>query len=85
MHSLLGLPELGDLRYNTLKMLLTNGMQFIKHSPGFGKKPHLSTIKISDNEFFYTSKQNPQVGRYPSPPHSFTHPPKYRTRPFSDI
>ena len=60
MHSLLGLPEIGDLRYNTLKMLLTNGMQFIKHSPGFGKKPHLSTIKISDNEFFYTSKLNPQ-------------------------
>ena len=29
MHSLLGLPELGDLRYNTLKMLLTNGMQVI--------------------------------------------------------
>ena len=55
-------------------------MQFIKHSPGFGKKPHLSTIKISDNEFFYTSKQNPQVLHYYTHHPPLTHPPSHTVK-----
>ena len=65
LHSLLCLED-RDLRYNTLKMLLTDGITLIKHSvkPNpFSKKlnkPHLSTVKISDTEFFYTSKKDPR-------------------------
>jgi hypothetical protein len=61
IHSLLIFND-EDVKYNILKILLTNGMIIIKHNIGLMKQTnHLSMIKISDKEFFYTSKWDPLV------------------------
>eukprot|EP00596_Hydrurales_sp_CCMP1899_P005588 CAMPEP_0119044806 /NCGR_PEP_ID=MMETSP1177-20130426/34709_1 /TAXON_ID=2985 /ORGANISM="Ochromonas sp, Strain CCMP1899" /LENGTH=419 /DNA_ID=CAMNT_0007015505 /DNA_START=1364 /DNA_END=2620 /DNA_ORIENTATION=- len=61
IHSLLIFND-DDVKYNILKILLTNGMIMIKHNIGMmNQTNHLSMIKISDKEFFYTSKWDPLV------------------------